>query len=113
MKEGHLAKECKLQNKVYVHCGGKKKHHRSLCPKKFKIMKAPAIERNKNDENITPHEHNLVAVGEKIVMQTALAMVENPETLRSEKTRILMDTGSQQTYINKKQTSRQLTVEDS
>ena len=34
-------------------------------------------------------------------MQTALATVENPETLRSEETRLLMDTGSQRTYITK------------
>ena len=36
LKEGHLAKEFKLQNKICVHYGEKKKHHRSLCPKKFK-----------------------------------------------------------------------------
>ena len=101
LKEGHLAEECKLQNKVCVHCGEKKKHHRNLRPKKFEITKTPGIERNENDENITPHEHNLVAVGEKIVIQTALATVKNTETLRSEKTRILMDTGSQRTYITK------------
>ena len=101
MKEGHLAKEFKLQNKVCVHCGEKKKRHRSLCPKKFEITKTPGIERNENDQNITPHEHNLVAVGEKTVMQTALETVKNTETLRSEKTRILMGTGSQQTYITK------------
>ena len=101
LKEGHLAIECKLQNKVCVHCGEKKKHHRSLCPEKFEITKTPGIERNENDKNMTPHEHNLVAVGEKIVMQTALATVKNPETLRCEKTSILMDTGSQRTYITK------------
>ena len=47
------------------------------------------LERNENDEKITPHEHNLVALGDKMVTQTALATVENP------------DTESQQMYINK------------
>ena len=79
----------------------KKKHHWSLCPRKFQIPKTPGIERNEHDKKITPQEHHLVAVREKIVTQTAFAMVENPEMLRSEKTRILMDTGSQRTYITK------------
>ena len=52
-------------------------------------------------KKITQHEHHLVAVRQKIVMQTALATVKNPEILRSEKTRILMDTGSLRTYITK------------
>ena len=55
----------------------------------------------KNDEKVTPHKRNLLAVGEKIVMQTALATVENPEILRSEEKRILVDIGSQRTYITK------------
>ena len=91
LKVGHLAEECKLQNKVCIYCSEKKKHHWSLCPKKSEITKAPGIERNENDEKITPHEHNLFAVGEKIVMRTALATVENIEILRSEETRIPME----------------------
>ena len=65
----------------------------------FQITKTPGIKRNKNNEKITPHRHNLVEVGEKIVKQTAFAMVENPEIQGSEETRILMDTGRQRTYI--------------
>ena len=55
-------------------------------------MKTNGIERNENVEKITPHKHNLVPVVEKMVVQTALATVENPEIMRSEETRILMDT---------------------
>ena len=35
LKEGHLSNDCKT-SKVCVHCGEERKHHRSLCPKKFK-----------------------------------------------------------------------------
>ena len=101
LKKDHLEKEWKLHNKICLHCGEKKKHHRSLCPNKFEITKTPAIEKNENYKKITPHEHNLVAVGKKIVMQTALTTVGNPEILYSQETRILMDTGSQRMYINK------------
>ena len=78
---------------------------RSLCPKKFEITKTPGIEKNENDKKkkkkITPHEHNLVAVREKIVMPTALGTVGNLEILRSQETRILINTGSQRMYISK------------
>ena len=55
----------------------------------------------KKQKKITPHEHNLVAVGEKIVMPTAFGTVGNLEILRSQETRILINTGSQRAYISK------------
>ena len=51
-----------FQNEAFVHSGKRKKHHPSLCPNKFGIRKKFGIERNGNDENITPHEYKLVAV---------------------------------------------------
>lgn len=48
LKEGHLAKECKLQNQVCVHCAEKKKHHRSLYPKTFAVTKTPGAGRNES-----------------------------------------------------------------
>ena len=66
----------------------------------------------KKTKKITPHEHNLVAVGEKIVMPTALGTVGNLEILRSQETRILINTGSQRTYISK-ELADNFTVEDS
>ena len=62
LQEGHLEKKCMFQNEACVHCGKRKKHHPSLCPNKFGIRKKFGIERNGNDENITPHEYKLVAV---------------------------------------------------
>ena len=66
LKKDHLEKEWKLHNKICLHCGEKKKHHRSLCPNKFEITKTPAIEKNENYKKITSHEHNLVAVGKNV-----------------------------------------------
>ena len=35
MKLDHKVRECKVQDKICVHCGENDKHHRTLCPKKF------------------------------------------------------------------------------
>lgn len=99
-----MAKECKLQNNVYIYCGEKIKYHSSLCPNKFGITKKFGTERNGKVEKITPQKHNLVAVRKKLVMQPRLATVYNPEILHSEEARILMDTGSQEAYITKQET---------
>ena len=52
LKEDHLAKECKLQSNVCIHCGEKKKHHRSLLSKIFRTTKKPGIVRNGSDKKI-------------------------------------------------------------
>ena len=36
MKRDHMLKDCRLTGELCVHCGEKDKHHRTLCPKKFK-----------------------------------------------------------------------------
>lgn len=54
-KEGHLAKECKLQNQVCVHCAEKKKHHRSVYPKTFDVTKTPGAGRNESDKKKSFH----------------------------------------------------------
>ena len=36
MKQGHRVKDCRLTGKVCVRCGENNKHHRTLCPIKFK-----------------------------------------------------------------------------
>ena len=97
LRKNHRAKECKLPERFYVHCGDKGKHHRSLCPTKFG-------ESNKENEDIRKHqtENNLIALGENVVMQTALVTVENSDNnaLKME-TRVLLETGSQRTYKTK------------
>ena len=55
LKEGHLAKECKLQNQVCVHCAEKKKHHRSVYPKTFDVTKTPGAGRNESGKKKSFH----------------------------------------------------------
>ena len=105
MKESHLAKQCKLQNKVYFCYGEEKKHHQNLCPKKFGITNKPGIDRNGNEKNHSLHKNQTrLQLKKEIVIQTAFATVGYPQTLHSKETRTLIDTGSQGTY-----TSKQLT----
>ena len=68
-----------------------------MCPTKLG-------ESNKEHGDIRKHqtENNLIALGENVVMQTALVTVENPDNhaLKME-TRVLLETESQRTYITK------------
>ncbi|XP_060579216.1 uncharacterized protein LOC132736151 [Ruditapes philippinarum] len=104
LKEGHSSKECQSRKKC-VYCNEENVHHRSLCPKKFKksVIKESAhvteegneseSEQSQNDENV------LLSYGEKVVMQTASAILCNENKLIEEDARILLDSGSQRTYI--------------
>lgn len=104
LKEGHSSKECKSRKKC-VYCSEENVHHRSLCPRKFKksVTKESVHvseegyesegEHHQNDENV------LLSYGEKVIMQTASAKLYNEKTLIEQDARILLDSGSQRTYI--------------
>ena len=82
LRKNHRAKECKLPERSCVHCG----------------------ESNKEHKDIRKHqtENNLIALGENVVMHTALVTIENPDNRAFKmETRVLLDTGSQRTYITK------------
>ena len=101
MKTGYLAKECK-RSKVCVHCGEVNAHHRSLCPKKFKQSSSifATHEVNALMEQISSLDENaLISSREFVLMQTATTEVKNPDSTRSETIRLLLDSGSQRTYI--------------
>ena len=89
MKLDHKVRECKLQGKMCVHCGEKDKHHRTLCPKKFN-----QDEDQKNDtstlESNDDTESGMIAIGEKVIMQTALMTIKGNESIVT--TRALFDT---------------------
>ncbi|XP_052785982.1 uncharacterized protein LOC128221411 [Mya arenaria] len=80
-------------------------HHRSLCPKKFKSKSvnenvAVSEEVSETYENNTlPKENALLSTGEIVLMQTARTNVENPDSQFERKARVLLDSGSQRTYI--------------
>ncbi len=52
-----------------------------------------------NEQIIIPDENSLVSSEEMVLMQTALTEIKNPKNSDSQKTRLLLDCGSQRTYI--------------
>lgn len=103
LKKGHRANECK-SNKSCVYCGEFNRHHRSLCPKRFKSGSSSEIV-NLTDESVVVEEdvkdeNVLVSAGESVLMQTARSEVVGPIKSRVVKTRLLMDCGSQRTYVS-------------
>ena len=97
LKPGHHQKDCKA-NKVCVHCQQKNKHHRSLCINKFR--EKPSETAHVVTETISPVTDNtLLASDEQVLMQTATVEVENLEKSGKQTIRLLLDTGSQRSYI--------------
>ena len=110
LREGHFAKECK-KNKTCVHCGEENKHHRSLCPKMFGTKTLPESSNmtfNEKNDKIAEEttENSLVSSNDMVLMQTALVEIQNPKNAFSLKTRLLLDCGSQRTYITESLANR-------
>ena len=107
-----MVKDCRLTRKVRVHCGETNKHHRTLCPKKLKNKE----ETTTNNAIMTNHilskevtsneEMMMLATGEHIVMQTVLAEATSTDQMVYEFTRVLMDTGSNRTYVTEKNVNK-------
>ena len=105
LKTGHLSRDCK-KNKSCVYCGEVNTHHRSLCPQKFQVKlfsahlseKISEFEETKDEESCA-RENVLVSSGEIVLMQTAQAKLTNLNQSKCEQVRILLDSGSQRTYI--------------
>ena len=102
LRKGHVSKNCDRE-RACAHCGRKKHHHRSLCPKLFA---------NNNDESKSETELSSIEQtndGPKsnvanVLMQTASAVVRNGEKGSSSTIRLILDSGSQRTYITKELT---------
>lgn len=111
LKIGHRSKDCR-RNKVCVHCGANNKHHRSLCSKKFPTKRAGEMSNlteevmDKEKDTVTTEENVLVSSGEIVLMQTAKAELKHPQNSASEQVRLLLDCGSQRTYITENLAAR-------
>lgn len=110
-----MPSECK-SSKTCVHCNEYNSHHRSLCPKKFKVNHVSNVhlsgeaysvfdvnsqstgDNSSKVEGIS--ENVLISSGELVLMQTAKAQVCNSDHGTGIETRILFDSGSQRTYIS-------------
>jgi len=103
LKEGHTSTECK-STKTCVYCGERNSHHRSLCPKKFQLKSTFTQLVSENDDVQTTNpqcdeSQSLLSTNEIVLMQTAFSIVENPDTSACSNVRLLLDSGSQRTYI--------------
>ena len=88
LKKGHQLRDCSSK-RTCVYCNKERNHHRSLCPKQFQQVSTIT-----NDTG-----PSLLAMGEEVIMQTAMVEVTNPVNEASERTRLLLDCGSQRSYI--------------
>ena len=102
LKAGHISKDCK-RSIACVHCGEINTHHRSLCPKKYKsnVSTAHLVEETgvKVEISECAEENDLVSSGEMVLMQTAKAEIQGHNNSEREHVRILLDSGSQRTYV--------------
>lgn len=102
LKENHSSVDCKSCRKC-LYCNETNVHHRSLCPKKIKQsvkretvhLVDEVVEKEKDDvENV------LLSSGQEVVMQTAMIDVQNSDCTESQRVRVLLDSGSQRTYVS-------------
>ncbi|XP_045205909.2 uncharacterized protein LOC123558098 [Mercenaria mercenaria] len=107
LKEGHYSNDCKSR-RICVYCKQVNVHHRSLCPKKYQKS---AINESVNvseetQETSSPasasEENALLSSNEIVLMQTARTQVRSTSDQRKEEVRILLDSGSQRTYITER-----------
>ena len=100
LKKGLTPRDCKA-DKLCVHCQEKNRHHRSLFPKKFPSGKSTESVNAVTEPLSTSItvEDSLLATGEQVLMQTATAEVQDLNKSRTQTIRLLLDTGSQRTYI--------------
>ena len=99
MKPNHLLKDCKV-SKPCFHCQKVGNHLRSLCPKRFSSNEESETLAMFTDPLMAPEtESSLLVSGEQGLMQTALVDTLNLNTSKKQSTRLLLDCGSQRTYI--------------
>ena len=105
LKYGHGAKDCPKRI-TCAHCNKRNHHHRSLCQQKFgtivnehaNLAEEILSEDEDEDEDATT-ENSLISSGEMVLMQTARAEINNHNTGSKQNVRLLLDSGSQRTYI--------------
>ena len=106
LRQGHGAKDCP-KKVTCAHCNKRNHHHRSLCPQKFgtagneqtnlaEEIEPEEIEQEDEDLNT---ENSLISSGEMVLMQTARANINNPNNGIKGNVRLLLDSGSQSTYV--------------
>ncbi|CAC5404450.1 unnamed protein product [Mytilus coruscus] len=104
LKSGHRLRDCTSDRKC-VYCGKTKKHHRSLCLKKFATNRTEisnlADEAVETTESVSlTTESSFLSSGDIVLMQTAKTVITNMSDTCNEEIRLLLDSGSQRTYVS-------------
>ena len=101
LKSTHQASGCQQRARCF-YCHQWNRHHRSICPKQFEDVHRESSNLNKElpeqSEKVNT-ENSLISSGEMVLMQTAKADTKNPVNGIKQNARILLDSGSQRTYI--------------
>lgn len=96
LKIGHKGDRCD-NKRICVHCGDYGTHNRALCPKRVYWPTKSKVESTK-----TFHS-NISFVNSVTILQTAVVTAVHPENSASKRQcRVLLDSGSQRTYITRK-----------
>ena len=101
LKSTHQTRDCPVRIKCH-YCKQINKHHRSLCPTQFGSVNreySSLAEEIPTEEEHLNTENSLISSGEMVLMQTARTQIKNPESGLKQTARILLDSGSQRTYI--------------
>ena len=108
LKKGHSLKDC-TRDRACAHCGKKKSHHRSLCNNLFRQQSTERnAEQTTETQNVSVNEGNdtaLVASSSQVIVQTATVMVKGLQN-EATKIRLILDSGSQRSYITEQVASR-------
>ena len=97
LKKGHMSKNCS-RNKTCAHCGNRNQHHRSLCPMLFAKSKSSSglsCIADEAETQLSDTESTKI----NVLMQTATIVVKNMQSESSSTVRLILDSGSQRTYI--------------
>ena len=92
---GHIMKNCRTSYKCY-NCRGKN-HHTSICENTTNIDdKKDSIDNNEENEKKVAM---LIDAKTDVLLQTADCIISNPRETKELKIKVLLDPGSQKTYL--------------
>lgn len=98
LKSGHFARNCNQRKRNCYFCKGG--HHGALCPKKFSAKERTTVDQE--DKKLNIRTENVLHVGGNGVTFLQTAVTEAKGDKESTKARLLLDSGSQRTYITKR-----------
>ena len=103
LRDGHNANECLKRDSKCYFSKQINHHHRSLCPQKFGTLthreSAKLADEMPTEDGLVNTENSLISSGEMVLMQTARANIKNTTDGFRQNIRLLLDAGSQRTYI--------------